>query len=449
MEIVYLFSGLLVGGLLGWLFFKTKYGSILNQPPMDTTQLSEDLNSVRAELLVAGERISGKEKQLESALKELSENEQEIIKLNASLAQKESDHRHLLEKLESQKQELEAIREKFTVEFRNLANDILEEKSKKFTEQNRTQLDQLLKPLGEKIRDFEQKVEKAYQEESNQRFSLKEEVKRLAELNQTVSQEAHNLTRALKGQVKTQGSWGEMILENILERSGLQKDREYRVQPGYTTEDGRRLQPDVVLTYPGNKNVVVDAKVSLNAWERFVSADEDVLREKELKAHLISVKKHIDELAAKNYQHLYCLNSLDFVMMFMPVEPAFMTALQHDSNIWSYAYERGILIIGPTNLIAALKMVASLWQQEYQSRNVLEIADQSGKLYDKFVGFVEDLQGVGQKIQATQETYDRALNKLCTGRGNLVTRVEKIRKLGARATKELPNMLLESTEDEE
>lgn len=449
MEIVLLFSGLLVGIALGWLFFRMKYSQVLNQPPVDTASLTENLNTAKAELLVAREKLSGTEKQLESALREHSDNEKEIIRLNTSLAQKDADHRHLLEKLETQKKELEAIREKFTTEFRNLANDILEEKSKKFTEQNRTQLDQILKPLGEKIRDFEQKVEKAYQEESNQRFSLKEEVKRLAELNQTVSQEAHNLTQALKGQVKTQGTWGEMILENILERSGLQKDREYFVQPSFTAEDGRRLQPDIVITYPGNKNVVVDAKVSLNAYERFISCDEDADREKAIKDHLISVKKHIDELAAKNYQHLYNLNSLDFVMMFMPVEPAFMTAIQADSNIWSYAYERGILMIGPTNLIAALKMVASIWLQEYQGRNVLEIADQSGKLFDKFVGFVEDLQSIGQKIQATQETYDKALNKLSMGRGNLVSRAEKIRKLGARATKELPNVLIESTDDEE
>ncbi len=435
---LFLLIGLCSGFLLGWLFFRLQ---MMRRRPGDDPDR-------RIEAAVAREKIVDLESRLEKAQQASEEINLDRINLTSRLAQKNAELVNLQEKLDTQKQELESIRERFTTEFRNLANDILEEKSKKFTEQNKTQLDQLLKPLGDRIRDFEAKVEKVYHQESKERFSLKEEVKRLAELNQTVSREAQNLTRALKGQVKTQGTWGEMILESILEKSGLEKNREYYVQPGFVSTNGRRLQPDVVISYPGKKNVVIDAKVSLVAYERYVSAEDQESKQLAMREHLTSVKKHIDELAAKNYQHLYKLNSLDFVMLFMPVEPAFMAALQNDGQLWSYAYERGILMIGPTNLIAALKMVASLWQQEYQNRNVLEIADQSGRLYDKFVGFAEDLQALGQKLHAAGECYDRSLNKLSTGRGNLVSRVEKIRKLGARATKELPDVLKENYDDE-
>jgi DNA recombination protein RmuC len=305
-----------------------------------------------------------------------------------------------------------------------------------------------LKPLGEKIKEFEKKVDDVYVKEAQQRFSLKEEVKRLAELNQQVSIEARNLTQALKGQSKTQGGWGEMILENILERSGLVKDREYIVQKSFTDKDGKRLQPDVVISYPGEKNVVIDSKVSLTAYEKFASSEIKEERDAALKEHLISVRKHIDELHSKNYQHIYELNSLDFVMMFMPVEPAFLLAIQHDPGLWNYAYDKGILLISPTNLIAALKMVASMWLQEYQSRNVMEIADQSGKLYDKFVSLVEDLIDVGKKLKTTQLSYENSMKKLSEGKGNLVSRVENIKKLGAKASKALPKAIIERSNDE-
>lgn len=439
---------LLIGGVFSWLFCQKKYTKNLNAYLMEIDAIKSKLQSAEINLEIASEKTKDLNLQLEEIRKDKSRYESENIRLNAQLAEKTTDQKHLFEKLESQKKDLESLQERFNLEFRNLANAIMEEKSKKFTQQNQEQLDRLLKPLGEKIRDFEKKVETAYEKESQQRFSLKEEVKRLAELNQTVSKEARELTQALKGQVKTQGSWGEMILETILDRSGLTKNREYFVQQSFTNEDGRRLQPDVVIAYPGNKNVVIDSKVSLTAYEKYSSTEEMIIREQALKEHLLSVKKHIDELAAKNYQHLYSLNSLDFVMMFMPVEPAFMLAVEYDNNLWSYAYERGILLIGPTNLIAALKMVASLWQQEYQSRNVIEIARESGKLYDKFVGFVDDLQKVGVRLQAARESYDQTLNKLRYGRGNLVSRVEKIRKLGARTSKELPNAFKDTTDEE-
>jgi DNA recombination protein RmuC len=301
----------------------------------------------------------------------------------------------------------------------------------------------LLKPLGERIRDFEKKIEEVYDKESQQRFSLKEEVVRLADLNKQMSLEAQNLTQALKGQAKTQGGWGEMILATLLEQSGLVKGRQFDVQKSFTDETGSRLQPDVVLRLPDDKTVVIDAKVSLTAYERYANCQQEEMQIGELKNHLTSVRKHIDELAAKNYQNIYQINSLDFVLLFMPVEPAYMLAMHHDGGLWNYAFRKGVLLAGPSNLIAILKMTAALWQKEYQNRNVIEIAAESGKLYDKFVAFVADLDAVGDKLKAAQNCYDKAYNKLSTGRGNLINRAEKVKKLGAQTTRQLPGNISE------
>ncbi len=450
MEIVYLFTGILIGTVAARLSLKTK---LSQKNPIDNQEigrLTAEVNEQTVKLKVDEEKIKSLTKDLENAKLIVDEKENNILELTKDLTAKTSDYGHLTEKLKEQKQELETIREKFTIEFKNLANEILDEKSKKFTEQNKTNLDQILKPLGEKIREFEKKVDDVYDKESRLRFSLKDEVKRLAELNQQVSKEAHNLTQALKGQSKTQGNWGEMILENILERSGLVKDREYFVQKSFTDKNRKRLQPDVVVSYPGEKNVVIDSKVSLTAYEKYATSEQKEEQNAALKEHLISVRKHIDELHSKNYQHLYDLNSLDFAMMFMPVEPAFLLSIQHDPGLWNYAYDKGILLISPTNLITALKMVASMWLQEYQSLNVLEIADQSGKLYDKFVSLVEDLVDVGRKLKSTHTSYENSMKKLSEGRGNLVSRVENIKKLGAKASKKLQKAIIErSNEDEQ
>jgi DNA recombination protein RmuC len=443
MDIIFLLIGIIGGFVAAWLFFKLKLSKPNLQITEEMTGLKDDINNLSVKSEVDKEKIKNLIADLENSKQQIETKEINILELTKNLTAKTSDFDHLAEKLKEQKQELENIREKFTVEFKNLANEILDEKSKKFTEQNKTNLDQILKPLGEKIKEFEKKVDDVYDKEAQQRFSLKEEVKRLAELNQQVSKEAHNLTQALKGQSKTQGNWGEMILENILERSGLVKDREYFVQKSFTDKDGKRLQPDVVINYPGDKNVVIDSKVSLTAYEKYATSELKEEQDTALKEHLNSVRKHIDELHSKNYQHIYELNSLDFVMMFMPVEPAFLLAIQHDPGLWNYAYDKSILLISPTNLIAALKMVASMWQQEYQGRNVLEIADESGKLYDKFVGLVDDLVDVGRKLKTTQTSYENSMKKLSEGKGNLVSRVEKIKKLGAKASKELPKAIVE------
>jgi DNA recombination protein RmuC len=385
------------------------------------------------------EKVTGLEEETLALDQQIKEREAEMIHLTRELAVATTNHKNLKEKLEEQKTEINDLQDRFRIEFKNLANEILEEKSKKFTEQNRSNLDQLLKPLGEKIRDFEKKVGDAYDKEAQQRFSLKEEVKRLAELNKKISEDAENLTRALKGDSKSQGNWGEMILESILERSGLAKDREYIVQPSFQGDDGRRMQPDVVVSYPGNRSVIIDAKVSLTAYERLVDASSSELREKYLKEHLISIRNHVTELSNKNYLDIYQVQSLDFIMMFLPVEPAYLVAIKEDPEIWNYAYDRRILLISPTNLLAALKMIASLWRQEYQNKNALEIARQSGDLLDKFYALLSDLNDLGSRLKLTQKSYDDAINKLSEGKGNLIRRAQRIEELGAKTKKNLPD----------
>jgi DNA recombination protein RmuC len=385
------------------------------------------------------EKVIGLEEETLTLDRQIKEREAEMIRLTRELAVSATNHKNLKEKLEEQKTDISNLQDRFRIEFKNLANEILEEKSKKFTEQNRSNLDQLLKPLGEKIRDFEKKIGDAYDKEAQQRFSLKEEVKRLAELNKKISEDAENLTMALKGDSKLQGNWGEMILESILERSGLAKDREYTVQPSFQGDDGRRMQPDVVVTYPGNRSVIIDAKVSLTAYERLVDAPGPELREKYLKEHLNSIRNHITELSNKNYLDIYQVQSLDFIMMFLPVEPAYLVAIKEDPEIWNYAYDRRILLISPTNLLAALKMIASLWRQEHQNKNALEIARQSGDLLDKFYALLSDLNDLGNRLKLTQKSYDDAINKLSEGKGNLIRRAQRIEELGAKTKKKLPD----------
>ncbi len=414
----------------------------------ETESLIKELEATRTEVRVAEERTRIADLQSLRMEEQLKLKELTILDLNRQLSALSSEYKAMETRIQEQKGELEALQEHFRSEFRNLANDILDEKTRKFTEQNTTRLDEILKPLGERIRDFEKKVDETYDRESKQRFSLEKEIRNLAELNTQISKEASNLTNALKGQAKTRGNWGEVILETILEKSGLTRDREFFIQQSFTNDQGRRMQPDVIVTYPGGRNVIIDSKVSLVAYEKFASADNREEQEQAAREHLISVKNHINDLGSKNYQDLYDLQSLDFVMLFMPVEPAYLLAMQHDPNLWNYAYDRRILLISPTNLIAALRMIANLWRVEYQNKNVQEIARQSGELYDKFVGFLDDLKDIGAKIEASHRTFDAAMNKLSTGKGNLIRRVENLKTLGARTGKEIPKSMLERTNDD-
>jgi DNA recombination protein RmuC len=436
---------LVAGFILLWLRL-TKTGK--EDLRADTDQLRKEVENLNTLRKVDEERIRTLQEQSAQLTQATVEKDASILELNRQLSQKQAEYIALSEKLTEQKAELEKFQERFRTEFKNLANEILEEKSKKFTEQNRTRLEEILKPLGEKIREFEKKVDETYDKESKQRFSLEKEIRNLAELNQQISKEASNLTRALKGQVKTQGNWGEIILESILEKSGLVRDREYFIQSSHTTADGRRLQPDVIVTYPGDRNVVIDAKVSLVAFERYTSGETKEEQDSALREHVTSIRNHIVELSSKNYQDLYQLHCLNFVMLFMPVEPAYLIAMQYDPGLWNFAYDRRVLLISPTNLIAALQMISNLWRVEYQNKNALEIARQSADLLDKFVNFVEDLQDVGKKIEGARQSHDAAMNKLSTGKGNLIRRTEKIRELGARSAKEIPKTLLDKSDED-
>ena len=342
---------------------------------------------------------------------------------------------------------LQNAREELSLQFKNLANDILEEKSKRFSEQNQQSLGQLLDPLKTKLQEFQGKVEQVYVQEGKDRSALAEQVRQLMELNKTVSQEANNLTKALKGSNKTQGNWGELVLERVLESSGLRKGEEYDVQESHTLEDGRRLQPDVVVHLPEDRHLVIDAKATLIAYEDYANAEDDKHREAALKRHLDSVRSHIKGLSDKNYQDLYGLKSLDFVLMFIPIEPAFMLAVTHDRELYMDAWNKNVLLVSPSTLLFVVRTVANLWRQEAQTRNAQDIAKRGAELYDKLAGFVEDMESLGTRLNQAQKDYDGAINKLSTGRGNVIRQAEMLKKLGVKPSKSLPTPMVEIAND--
>ncbi len=449
MEIFFLLIGIVIGAAAAWLILKSKIESAKGITPEEAESLKNQINNLAIEKSKAEERDKFHEDGLKLTTAELNSERIKVIELNSSLASLKSDYNNLQDKLSEQKDEVEKLQEKFTKEFENLANKILEEKSTKFTAQNKENLDQILKPLNEKIKDFEKKVEDVYVNESKDRAGLRAQILELTKLNQQVSTEATNLTNALKGQSKTQGNWGEFILESILEKSGLVKGREYIVQESLTAESGKRFQPDVLVKLPEEKTIVIDSKVTLVAYEKYSSSEDEEEKSSALREHIISIRNHIKGLSGKNYQNLYQIKSLDFVLMFMPIEPAFSLAVQYDAGIFNDAFEKNIVIVSPSTLLATLRTIASIWRQENQNKNALEIARQSGALYDKFVGFVDDLVTVGKKIDDAKGSYSDAMKKLHEGSGNLVNRAEKIKALGAKATKSLPKPLLDRTDNDE
>ncbi|HRV55650.1 MAG TPA: DNA recombination protein RmuC, partial [Mangrovimonas sp.] len=329
----------------------------------------------------------------------------------------------------------------------NLANKILDEKSEKFTLQNKENIKQILNPLQEKIQTFEKKVEDSQKESISMHSALKEQLLGLKDLNQQMTKEANNLTKALKGDSKMQGNWGELVLERVLEKSGLEKDREYFVQQSFTKPDGSRLMPDVVLHLPDNKKMIIDSKVSLTDYERYANAEEDE-KPAFLKAHVNSIKKHVDQLSEKKYEDLYEIESPDFVLMFIPIEPAFAIAVTEDNSLYNKAFEKNIVIVTPSTLLATLRTVDSMWTNEKQQQNAFEIARQAGALYDKFEGLITDLTGIGKKLDSAKSDYSAAMNKLVEGKGNLITSVQKLKKMGAKAKKELPEAILKRAESE-
>jgi DNA recombination protein RmuC len=362
--------------------------------------------------------------------------------LSIQLTKKETDFDNLLDRMREQRQETDELREKFTKEFENLANKILEEKSNKFTEQNRENLKNILSPLQEKIHLFELKVENTHKESIDYHAALRQQILGLREMNENMSRETLNLTRALKGDTKMQGNWGELVLERVLEKSGLEKGREYYVQQSHTTDEGNRILPDVVINLPDGKKMIVDSKVSLVAYERYINAEDDPLRLTYLKEHVSSIKRHVEQLGDKNYHDLYKIESPDFVLLFIPMEPAFALALNEDATLYSRAFERNIVIVTPTTLLATLRTIDSMWTNQKQQENAYEIARQAGALYDKFEGFVADLTKVGNKMKDAQNEYQNAMGKLVDGRGNIITSIEKLKKMGAKAKKSLPENII-------
>jgi DNA recombination protein RmuC len=397
--------------------------------------------------LVFRERLSAKEINLQTAESAIKVKEQSLVKLQSEHISVSAELAAANVRLhEQQKAFEEKLRFKDVLEtnFKNLANDILEDKSKKFTEQNQLNLSALLTPLGNQIKEFNEKVERTYHDESQQRVSLRDEIEKLRGLNERMDQDAINLTNALKGQSKTLGNWGEFILEEILQKAGLIKDREYSIRQTITAEDGRRFQPDVLIMLPENRHLVIDSKINLSAYLRHCSSENEADCESELRKHIAGLRVHIKELDLKAYQDHYKLNTLDFVLMFVPLEPAFIVAVRRDPTLFDDAFAKRIVIVCPSTLLATMRTVRNIWRQEDQKRNVLEIANQSGALYDKFVGFVEDLKDIGTKLKQTQDSYDAAHNKLVSGKGNLVSRAERVLQLGAKASKRLPVKLTEA-----
>lgn len=446
MELLYIFIGLIVGALALYFILNTK----LKYAQKEQKSLLNDLQKNEEQLDALGSEIEQKQSQLR-------EWERKYFALDSDLKVKEKEIEITKKGFEKQEKKQEDIQSQFKAEFKNLATEILEEKSKNFSANSKKNIEELLSPLRIKIDEFKVQIRDTYEKETRERFSLGEEIKRLAGLNIQLTSDAQNLTKALKGDSKIQGDWGEMILENILEQSGLTKGREYVVQETYDNAEGRKSRPDVTIKYPGNRCVIIDSKVSLTNYEQYVVAKDEKTKEEALKLHIASVTKHIKELSAKKYQDLMTeCKSPDFVMMFMPVEPAYLLAIHNSPELWQNAYQKKVLLISPTNLIAALRMIAELWNQDKQNRNVAEIAEESGKLYDKFVGFLEDMNKLEKAINNVKNSYDDARKKIETGTGNLIIRAEKIKKLGAKQKKIIPNSFLspslelnEDTENEQ
>lgn len=392
------------------------------------------------------EREIAANKELKSENNEL---QNKIVELNRMVSTHEQEKKDLARRLEEHGAEMNQLRDEFYKQFKLTASEILQKNTEAFQMRSKEEMSNVLNPLQEKLTSFEKKVQDTYEKGLKERSALSSELKKLVEQNQSLQEEASNLTRALKGDVKKQGNWGEVILKRLLEASGLNEGQEFETQESHTTEDGRRLQPDVVVHLPDEKYVVIDSKVSLVAYEKLVAAETDAEREKAMKEHLLSVNAHLEGLSKKEYQKLHGDQSPDFVLLFIPIEGAFNAALQNDHNMYEKALERNIVIVSTTTLLATLRTVASIWRQEKRNRNIEEIAEEGAKLYDKFVGFVEDLERLGSQLLTTQKTYDNAFNKLSAGRGNLVKRAENMRKLGLQTTKRLSPKLLDNENDVE
>jgi DNA recombination protein RmuC len=432
MEIAFISGALILGALIGWIVGKTRGEA-------------SDRNSL-ARVLMEEERNKSLQEANRQLKVELDSERAKFLDIANSLATTEADYRNLEEKLDERKTEIGQMQDKFAAQFRNLANEIFEEKTRRFTDQNKSNLYDLLKPLGEKIVEFEKRVEDTHKDTIERNSAMREQLENLQRLNIQMTREAENLTRALKGDTQAQGAWGEFILESILEKSGLERDREYTIQETFITADGRR-RPDVIVRLPEGRHVIIDSKVSLTAYNNFVNAQTDEEKFAALKAHMLSIRQHMKGLSEKNYQGI-SENGLDFIIMFIPIEPAYILAIQTEGALYEEALEKRIVFVSPTLLIPSLQLIKNGWKQEYQNRHVLEIASKAGDLYDKFVGFTDDLVKLGHAMNSTKKFYDESMKKLSTGSGNLVRRVEELKKLGAKASKSIDNKLLGRSDDQ-
>lgn len=434
---VFLLLGLILGIIIGYLL-----GKMLDS----NSSLKEEIAALKVYKLEKEENQRVFKEEKEAIQQKLDDLTQQFKEQGAIIAEKDERNKHLSEKLQIQKQEIEDRFKYLQDQFNNLANKIFEEKSQKFVIQNKESLNVLLQPLQEKIYSFQKKVEETYDSEARQRAGLKQQIETLTNLNKKMSEDAQNLTSALKGETKTQGNWGEMILETILEKSGLRKGVEFNVQESFKTEDGQQRFLDVIINLPGNKHMVIDSKVTLTAYERYISEDDKEKKEKYLKDHILSLRNHIKGLSEKKYQNLYQINSPDFVLMFVAVEPAFALAVQKDNTLFYEAFEKNIVIVSPSTLLATLRTIDNIWRQEKQNKNALDIAKKAGDMYDKFVNFIDDFKRLGNQLGTTQKTYDEAMKKLSTGTGNLVTRSEMLKKMGAKTSKNLSIEVIEEIE---
>lgn len=443
----------------------------LRQVEQEAIQLRERTTSLQQELQNARQHTAKQQEQLENSQQQLSQTDAKLLHTAQSYAEHQEHHQKLQarqeklqaefnqkqgelihaqaqlkamgEKLEMQQQDVEKLQKKFQLEFENIANKILESNSEKFTEKNQKNIHEILNPLNEKLKTFEKKVEDTYEKGLKDQSDMKAELKKLQELNQRISHEANSLTKALKSDNKQQGNWGEMILEKVLERSGLREGEEYSKQYSSKDDEGKRYQPDIVINLPDNKHIIVDSKVSLLAYTNWVNAESEEEKMSYKKAHLASLKAHVKGLSEKHYSNLQNINSPDFVLLFLPIESSFSLAVESDNELYGFAWEKKVVIVSPSTLLASLRTVASLWKQENQTRNILEIAEAGAKLYDKFVGFVDDMEKIGKNISLTSTSYNSAMGKLKDGRGNLLNSAQKLKKLGVKSKKDLPEHLLD------
>ncbi len=452
-NVLFLAIGLLVGFFIGYLIHKSKGNSTVD---------TDDLQILRTQKAVLEEKFRDQEKtnaifvvelkeQINQLKNDIDAEREKLAEANKSLEQSRTYFKAQDEKLKEQKQQIEELQLKLTKDFENIANKILTENSSKFTEQNKTNLDGILNPLRERIKDFEEKVDKAYKSESAERNTLKGSIEELMKLNKQISEEANNLTNALKGDTKKQGNWGEFVLEKILESSGLVENENYTLQGkgmNLMDEDGNRFQPDVIIHLPDEKHLIIDSKVSLVAYEKLLNATSEEDREKYIKDHIASIKAHVQGLSNKNYQDLYGIHSPDFVLLFIPIESSFSVASQYDRDLFEFAWSKRIVLVSPSTLLATLKTVSSVWKQEKHTKNALEIAKKAGLLYDKFVGFIDDLKKMGDQLGKAQDSYNSAFGKLHEGKGSLTSSVESLRLLGLKTKRKIDKNLLDESVDD-